>query len=84
VSAEELEEYKRIIAKREKGDESPASPRDDTIADTMGDTTDPGAVLSAHFPFSPCFHMYCTYRLTGLPIPLTVFGRFSASTHTEE
>jgi hypothetical protein len=45
VSAEELEEYKRIINKREKGggDESPVSPRDETIADTMGDTTDPGS-----------------------------------------
>ena len=44
VSAEELEEYKRIINKREKGEESPTSPRDDTIADTMGDTTDPGSI----------------------------------------
>ena len=44
VSAEELEEYKRIINKREKGEESPPSPRDDTIADTMGDTTDPGSI----------------------------------------
>jgi hypothetical protein len=46
VSAEELEEYKRIISRREKGEESPTSPRDDTIADTMGDTTDPGTDYS--------------------------------------
>jgi len=41
VSSEELEEYKRIITKREKGEPSPPlSPsRDDTFG---GDTTDPG------------------------------------------
>jgi len=41
VSAEELEEYKRIITKKERGEETPPlSPsREDTLA---GDTTDPG------------------------------------------
>jgi len=43
VSSEELEEYKRIIKKKETGDITPPSPsRDDTRDDTMGDTTDPG------------------------------------------
>ena len=56
MSAEELEEYKRIINKREKGEESPASPRDDTIADTMGDTTDPGLTPHLLPPFF-CFQM---------------------------
>merc|ERR1719317_1298643 len=40
VSNEELEEYKRIINKKNKGDSSPASPV--LEEDTIGDTTDPG------------------------------------------
>jgi len=40
VSNEELEEYKRIIDKKTKGDSSPSSPV--LEEDTMGDTTDPG------------------------------------------
>merc|ERR1719320_1668963 len=40
VSNEELEEYKRIINKKNKGDSSPASPV--LEEDTNGDTTDPG------------------------------------------
>jgi len=43
VSSEELEEYKRIITRKEKGDPSPplspSNDRDDTFG---GDTTDPG------------------------------------------
>jgi len=46
VSSEELEEYKRIITKKENGDLSPPSPsREDTRDDTMGDTTDPGVEI---------------------------------------
>jgi len=40
VSNEELEEYKRIINKKNQGDASPASPV--LEEDTVGDTTDPG------------------------------------------
>merc|ERR1712123_8279 len=40
VSNEELEEYKRIIDKKNKGDVSPTSPV--LEEDTIGDTTDPG------------------------------------------
>lgn len=40
VSNEELEEYKRIINKKNKSDSSPASPV--LEEDTIGDTTDPG------------------------------------------
>jgi len=40
VSNEELEEYKRIIDKKNKGEVSPASPV--LEEDTVGDTTDPG------------------------------------------
>merc|ERR1719317_307664 len=40
VSNEELEEYKRIINKKNKEDSSPASPV--LEEDTIGDTTDPG------------------------------------------
>jgi len=44
VSNEELEEYKRIINKKNKGDSSPASPV--LEEDTIGDTTDPGEMTS--------------------------------------
>merc|ERR1712066_286657 len=40
VSNEELEEYKRIINKKNQGDSSPTSPV--LEEDTIGDTTDPG------------------------------------------
>ena len=53
VSAEELEEYKRIIKRKEMGDLTPTSP---SREDTLGDTTDPGEVLTspaAMEPFSP-------------------------------
>lgn len=53
VSFEELEEYKRIIKRKEMGDLTPTSP---SREDTLGDTTDPGDVLTspaAMEPFSP-------------------------------
>ena len=52
VSTEELEEYKRIIKRREMGELSPTSP---SREDTLGETTDTGEVLTspAGAPFSP-------------------------------
>jgi len=47
VSNEELEEYKRIIDKKNKGEVSPASPV--LEEDTVGDTTDPDADSQADF-----------------------------------
>jgi len=47
VSNEELEEYKRIINKKNKGDSSPASPV--LEEDTIGDTTDPDVDSQAEF-----------------------------------
>jgi len=44
VSNEELEEYKRIIDKKTKGEVSPTSPV--LEEDTIGDTTDPGEMTS--------------------------------------
>merc|ERR1711915_296466 len=44
ISNEELEEYKRIIDKKNKGEVSPASPV--LEEDTVGDTTDPGEMTS--------------------------------------
>jgi len=47
VSNEELEEYKRIINKKNQGDSSPTSPV--LEEDTIGDTTDPDADSQAEF-----------------------------------
>jgi len=44
VSNEELEEYKRIIDKKSKGESTPTSPI--LEEDTIGDTTDPGEMTS--------------------------------------
>jgi hypothetical protein len=75
VSAEELEEYKRIISRKEKGEESPTSPRDDTIADTMGDTTDPGthsySILSFLNPIFPSYILL--FKLTNVNIQHFMF-----------
>ena len=52
VSNDELEEYKRIIDKKQRGETSP-------VIEDPGDTTDPGS-----FPFHPVlFHSISFYLL---------------------
>ena len=54
VSNDELEEYKRIIDKKNKGETSP-----EPVIEDPGDTTDPGIV----FYISPSFHSFSLINL---------------------